>query len=126
MCLMLEAGANHHHHNLPTSDEVALIIVDEYGEPCSCDIILTYHDSTSLFRIDPNHAAYMLLHYVLFFLHGEAGWHWGLELLNTNRARMRTCMTQRAFYQYCLYTYEHSFNMLFRGGRLFQQYIVDA
>ena len=70
---MLEAGADRRHHNLPTSDEVALIITAEYREPCFHDIILTYCDGTGLFHIDSNHATYMLLHYVLFFLHGKAG-----------------------------------------------------
>src|SRR5437667_11675256 len=39
---------------------------------------------------------------------------------------MRTHITQQAFYQYRLHTYDHSFNVLSHGGSLFQQYIIDT
>ena len=71
MRLIMEAGADRRRSNLPTSDEIAGIIPDEYGEPCKRDIVLTERvagvTGTSLKRIDQNHAAYMPLHYVLFF-----------------------------------------------------------
>jgi hypothetical protein len=126
MRLLLEAGADQRRHNLPTSNEVALIIADEYGEPCSREIVLTYRNGTGLSYIDPNHGAYMPLHYVLLFPGGDMGWHWALELCNVNGVRTRIRMTQRAFYRHRLHVRKHDFNTLCRGGRLFQQYVVDA
>ena len=77
MRLIMEAGTDRQRSNLPISDEIAGIIPDEYGEPCKRDIILTERvagvTGTSLKRIDQNHAAYMPLHYVLLFPHGEHG-----------------------------------------------------
>src|SRR4051794_35443511 len=98
MCLLLEAGANRYCYNLPTSEEVTLIIADKYDKSCSRDIILTYRNSTGLSHIDPNHGAYMLLHYVLLFLGRDMGWHWALELCNMNGIYTRIHITQRAFY----------------------------
>jgi hypothetical protein len=43
MRLILEAGTNHRYKNLPISNEVAIIIPDEYSNTSFRDIILTEH-----------------------------------------------------------------------------------
>lgn len=68
----------------------------------------------------------MPLHHVLFFPCGDLGWHWALRLHNPDNIRKNDRITQRAFYHYMLHT-KHNMNaFLFRGGKLFQQYLVDA
>ena len=44
MRLVLEAGADRRRENLPTSDEVAAIIPDEYGDPSCRNIVLAERD----------------------------------------------------------------------------------
>ena len=82
----METGADRRRENLPTSNEIALIIEYEYGEAGFCDIVLarrTGNADNNFSIINPNHASYMALHYVLLFPHGDMGWHWGLELLDS-------------------------------------------
>jgi hypothetical protein len=131
MQLILEAGADRRRNNLPTSTEVAAIIINnEYDLPCERDIVLTERrdgtEQSYLRRISQNHAAYMPLHYVLLFPYGELGFHWGLTVNAISRARVRTRLCQRAFYRYRLHVRNDVFFVLHRGGRLFQQYVVDA
>ena len=76
MRLIMEAGADRCCKNLPTSNEIATIIINEYDNPCKRDIILTERvnsvDGTSMKRISQNHTAYMPLHYILLFVRTAA------------------------------------------------------
>ena len=77
--LVMETSTDRQRENLPRSDEIAVIIPDEYGEAGFCDIVLAkrngnQNDNFSI--INPNHASYMPLHYVLLFPHGDLGWYW--------------------------------------------------
>ncbi|RPA89292.1 hypothetical protein L873DRAFT_1892119 [Choiromyces venosus 120613-1] len=90
MQLVVESGADRRRENLPTSDEVALILPEEYGEAGCRDLVLAKRDnsgpvSETLTIINQNHASYLPMHYVLLFPNGELGWHWGRELRNENR-----------------------------------------
>ena len=40
-------------------------------------------------RVDPSHAAYLPLHYVLLFPCGDQGWHWNLILQHQNNNLLR-------------------------------------
>ena len=84
MKLLLEMGADRRRSNLPTVDEVAIIIPDEYNQGGFRDIVLAYRnpeiDTNQYHTISSNSAAYMPLHYVLFFPCGDLGWHWALTL----------------------------------------------
>ena len=79
MRLILEAGANRRRENLPTSNEVAVIIPDEHSNASFRDIMLmergTPNKPPRYFRINLAHAAYMPLHYILLFPRGDTGWH---------------------------------------------------
>ena len=130
MQLILEAGANRRRKNLLTSDEVAVIIPDEYGNASFRDIVLaeryTPNEQPRYCRINSTHAAYMPLHYVLLFPRGDTGWHWGLQLRDSNQARQRDRLTQRAYFRFYLHVRRHSKLVPFAYCRLFQQYVVDA
>lgn len=111
--LVMESGADKRRHNLPTSNEVAAIIPDEYGEAGFRDIVLAHRnpDANRLFSvIDPNHAAYMPLHYVLLFPSGERGWHWGLRLRDELNRRKNLRLQQREFYRYVTIPYVQILN----------------
>ena len=68
----------------------------------------------------------MPLHYVILFSSGEPGWHWSLELRNSNGIRQKIRLPQRAFYHYRLHPRRVETALLFQSQRLFQQYLVDA
>lgn len=79
MKLLLELGADRHRSNLSTIDEVAMIIPDKYQQGGFCDIVLAYqspqNNNNQYYTISSNFATYIPLHYVLFFLCGDLGWH---------------------------------------------------
>lgn len=129
MRLIIETGADRRRENLPTGEELAAVLPDEYAEASRRDIVLAVRDpgpnSRPLHLIDPSHAGYMALAYVLLFPYGDYGWNYSLELRPSSRNQVRTRLEQRQFYRYRLHVRE-SFSSLFYGCRLFQQYIVDA
>ncbi|KAF8805155.1 hypothetical protein BYT27DRAFT_7105206, partial [Phlegmacium glaucopus] len=90
MKLCVLPGNDPRRYNLPTVDEVAVVLPgDDDFRGDYRDIIVHlrpqhYHDShdgrdhLQLQRINEGHSAYAPLHYVLFFPHGESGWYQGL------------------------------------------------
>lgn len=77
MKILLELGADRRSSNLPTINEVAIIIPDEYNQGRFCNIVLGYRNSednnNQYHTISSNSAAYIPLHHVLFFLRGDLG-----------------------------------------------------
>jgi hypothetical protein len=77
MRLIIESGADCRCENLLTSNEVIAIIPDEY-----IDLVLMVceagRDCSQIHMVNVIHAVYMPLHYVLLFLYGDPGWHYGL------------------------------------------------
>lgn len=126
MQLVVEQGADHRRHNLPVTNEIALLIPTEYDQPCRRDVVVVSRNSDALRTIDRNTSLYMNLHYVLLFPCGSVGFHWGLRLQNLDQSRKRDRMGQRQFYRYRLHLRPTEFSVLFRAARLFQQYVVDA
>ena len=63
---------------------------------------------------------------MLLFPRGDTGWHWGLQLRNSNQARQRDRLTQRAYFRFYLHVRSDSRLVPFAYCRLFQQYVVDA
>ena len=119
-------------YNLPTADEVAAVIpgsgenedVDEHR-----DIILRLKQG-GLKRISQIHPLYAPLHYILLFPRAEQGWHRYIPSLSGARGTRRAPhVSQRCYYAYRLHPriiQGNEIDYLFRGGRLFQQYMVDA
>ncbi len=124
-------GTDGRQYNLPTVDELAAIIPGDGSEPVKNDrdIVLHMHDD-SLKHISQLHPSYQPLHYVLLFPHGELGWniHMLLEETETSEHREQKKITQHMYYAYRLQdrpTIEPN-APLYRGERLYHQYIVDA
>lgn len=88
MRLLLEKGADRRRHNLPTANEVVIIISNEYDRAGFRDIVLACrrleNDAPTFQIISSNTAAYIPLHYVLFFPCGDLGWYWALRLYNSD------------------------------------------
>lgn len=116
-------GRDPRRYNLPTSDDIAVILPGDGASMDSRDIILRLRNPPNqpLQRIYDMHPAYPCLHYVLLFPYGEAGWHYNLMNNSSNPRRI----TQLQFNAFRLYAHMGEFNTVLRGGRLFQQFIVD-
>jgi len=69
--------------------------------------------------ISESHRSYDPLQYVLFFPFGCDGWHHQLVMANNRK------LTAMRYYAYRIMSRENELNHLLRGGRLFQQYLVD-
>ena len=131
--LVVNDGADLRRANLPTTNEVAIIVPEEYGEKGFRDIVLAQRSVNEngaitehrFSRINQNHAAYLPLHYVVMFPRGETGWHWGLELNNEAGQRQRLRVGQRSFYCFRLHQRQDEPDTIFRCQRLFQQLVVD-
>ena len=126
--LLVERGADRRRENLPTADEVAVLIPDETESTTGQrDLVPAYrqpqgNDSTK--RVHATHPLYMPLAYVLLFPKGEPGWHWGLSLHGNQRQNTR--LEQQQFYRYRLHPRNGERSVLFYAKRLFQQYVVDV
>ncbi|MCO5567881.1 hypothetical protein L7F22_021577 [Adiantum nelumboides] len=93
------------------------------------DIVLHCQDGR-LQRISNLHRSYMPLLYVLLFPRGEDGWHLKLPYADmdvpTNALTDHQCVTQREYYAYRLQVWPDTNACLLCGGRLLQQFIIDA
>ena len=128
--LVLERGADRRRENLPTADEVAIILPDEREEGSSRDIVLARRDARgapvpAYERIDCTHPAYWPLHYVLLFPHGDLGRNFSQRLHDNDGTVTDKRLEQRAYFRYYLHPRIGQYSILFAARRLFQQYIVD-
>jgi hypothetical protein len=130
--LCVVPGNDPRRYNLPTANEVGVILPGEdIFQGDRRDIILhlrpqyyyNEHDNSDhlqLQRISEGHAAYAPLHYVLFFPFGEPGWYYELRIPNNPRR-----ITLLQYTAYRLHPRQHEFSTILRGCRLFQTYLVD-
>ncbi|CAF1394809.1 unnamed protein product [Rotaria sordida] len=110
-------------YNLPTANEVAAVFVGEDSEVPTYRHIAIHPRGQSLQTIhiiDPNCDSMI---YPLLFPRGDKGWYPELEKTDQSRNRKRVSMLQ--FYSYRL-AIRPTFSAIHYGGKLFQQYIVDA
>ena len=129
--LQVMPGHNQRCYNLPTSDEIVVILLGDGTAPDRWDIILRHRsDNQSLTWIDNSHPAYSPLHYVLLFPNGDLGWHRDLHhrpvpgsVLKPGWNAPHISQTQYSLFH--LHTCTNEYSTIHRSGRLFQQYIVD-
>jgi hypothetical protein len=130
--LCVVPGNDPRRYNLPTTDEVGIILPENDSFRGDFrDIILhlrprhyynTFHNQehVQLDRINEGHAAYAPLHYVLLFPYGESGWYYELHVPGNPR---RVTLLQYTAYR--LHSRLNEFSTILRGCRLFQTYLVD-
>ena len=128
MAIFLQQWEDHCRYNLPTVDEVATIIpgTGEEDVDCNRDIVLHYKHG-GLCNITHLHPLYAPLHYVPLFPNSDQGWHMQIEIIPLERGNIRSKhIPQRCYFAFHLYPRPMQPSDLFKGGRLFQQYVVDA
>ncbi|KAF9440445.1 hypothetical protein P691DRAFT_647674, partial [Macrolepiota fuliginosa MF-IS2] len=125
--LRVTPGVDERTHNLPTANEIAVIMPSAGIEEASehRDIILRYKHG-GLQRISHLQVSYAPLHYVLLFPYGDHGWHRAIPSHVGRDGKKRTpFVTQICYYAYRFHTRPGEKLPLHYGGKLFQQFVVD-
>ncbi|XP_078280432.1 uncharacterized protein LOC144607444 [Rhinoraja longicauda] len=105
--------------NRQIANEVAVIIPNNNEPEATSRHIILKERGGGLRIISESHRSYDSLQYVLFFPLGDDGWHYQLKMRNGRK------LTAMRYYAYKIMNRDNEFNQLLRGGRLFQQYVVD-
>ncbi|XP_026451721.1 uncharacterized protein LOC113352060 [Papaver somniferum] len=125
---------NAQQYNLPTTSEIAGLIVDNPEGDGTRDIIVDEKKS-GLKNISELHPSYMALQYPLLFPYGEDSLHTDIPYDKDNTSvrddelgfeKKRKNITMREYYAFRLQQRSNEGRTLIRGGRLFQQFVVDA
>jgi hypothetical protein len=126
--LRVAPGHDRRRYNLPTADEVAVILPGMEGDSMQLsqrDIVLQ-NRAGGLQIINDLHPAYVPLYYVLLFPYGENGWHPALSLHSPDSGQtVAKRLTQTRYVAYRLHVRENEYSALLRGGRLLQRFMVD-
>nr|GEX65420.1 hypothetical protein CTI12_AA123990 [Tanacetum cinerariifolium] len=112
-------------YNKPT---VAALITNDFGDGVlTKDVIMDSKDSGPK-RISELHPSYMALQYPLLFPYGKDGFHEKIPYHTNEGSWKNNCgfVTMKEYYAYIIQQRNDQGTTLLRGGRLFQQYLVDA
>ena len=115
-------------YNAPTVPEIAALITNDFGDGIPTRDIIISNKDEGLKRISELHPEYMALQYPLLFPYGEDGFHEKIQYHNNrgDHKTKRDYVTMKEFYAYVIQQRNNQGTTLLRGGRLFQQYLVDA
>ncbi|KAK9072558.1 hypothetical protein SSX86_008992 [Deinandra increscens subsp. villosa] len=109
-------------YDLPTPGCIGAILYGPESSSEQYDIVLHPKDGV-LRRVSNLHPSYMPLQYPLLFPYGESGWSSNLKFESKGKTRQ---LTMNMYYSFFLHDRVNVYSHLLRGGRLFQQFIVDA
>ncbi|KAL3620360.1 hypothetical protein CASFOL_035272 [Castilleja foliolosa] len=100
------------------------IVYAEDPNACNYDIVVHNKGGTP-HRVSKLHPSYIPLQYPLLFPFAEPGWCPSLKLHSFSEGR-RSNLTVNMYYSFQIHDRHNVYSLLLRGGRLFQQYLVDA
>ncbi|PWA72010.1 DNA helicase [Artemisia annua] len=122
----LYSGERPRGYELPASQTLGAIVFDSGPESESnYDVILEYINGV-VKRVSKIHKSYMSLQFPLIFIYGQPGYHTKLMLRTADPNDEPKRVSMNAFYTYQLHPRHDTYNLLFRTGRLFQQYVVGV
>ncbi|KAH9541362.1 hypothetical protein CY35_14G059600 [Sphagnum magellanicum] len=117
-------------YNVPTADEVVALMVGDGSKAIDRPDVILVQQAGPFQRIFELHVRYMALHYPLLFPYDEDGWHPNIQLndhVEESKLQRKHCnVTMVKFYDYRFQHQDTNGIALLWGGRLRQQYIVDA
>ena len=114
-------------YNLPTTSEVAGLIVGDLMEENFQRYIIVEHRKNGLQRISDLHPSFMSMTYPLIHPYGEDGYRVGINLGDViNKTYKRQKLTMRDFYCFRIQQRLNEGKTLLLAGRLLQQYNVDG
>ncbi|XP_076902818.1 uncharacterized protein LOC143557694 [Bidens hawaiensis] len=114
-------------YNLPTTSEVAALIVGDFCDAMDKRDIIVNSRSGGLRRISELHPSYSPLQFPLLYPFGEDGYKVDIPHRNvdpSSTAARKKC-TLREFFAYRLQDRPNQFSLPLNGRRLFQQLLVD-
>lgn len=112
-------------YNLPTSNEIAAIIVGDYSASEYTFDVLVHDKDVGLRRVSSIHPSYMALQYPLLFPYGERGFHLGIQY-NDYDGTGRKYVTMLEFHRFFMHYRLNEPNPYTCYGRLSDQIVVDA
>nr|GEW51330.1 DNA helicase [Tanacetum cinerariifolium] len=113
-------------YELPNSDVLGgIVFEDGPNSRTDFDAIIEFRGVLPQ-RINELHQSYMSLQFPLLFVFGEPGYYPELLLKPRNGRGRGQKVTMNAYYEYQLHLRVKGFGFIFKGGRLFQQYVVAA
>ncbi|KAF6171342.1 hypothetical protein GIB67_020409 [Kingdonia uniflora] len=127
--LHYDNSTDHRRYNMPTTDEIAIILPGDGMEISNVRYIIMYRkQEKGLMQISEFHPAYLPLHYFpSFFPTGQLGWTTGLKHWDVTRnVSTSGKLSMKQYFCYRLFECTSEYSPILRGGRLFQQFIVDA
>ncbi|PIA25852.1 hypothetical protein AQUCO_10700003v1 [Aquilegia coerulea] len=129
--LTFKAGTDCRRYNLPTSDDIAVILPGDGSKEAEKRDIVLHLRNHHLERISECHPMYLPSHYVLLFPRGELGWstelrHWDVLKQVYKPDAPRNRLTQLEYFCYRLFERSTEYSAILRAGPLFQQFLVDA
>nr|XP_029144576.1 uncharacterized protein LOC112705325 [Arachis hypogaea] len=116
-------------YNLPSSNEVAALIVGDFDSGDAGRDIIVQLKSGHLQRIHETHTAFIPLQYPMMFPYGEDGYQEDIPLRESHRAdenRKRQRVSLREFIAFRIQERKVEYATIVNGGRLFQQFLVDC
>ncbi|XP_040362335.1 uncharacterized protein LOC112166811 isoform X2 [Rosa chinensis] len=115
-------------YETPTSEEIGGLIVGEIGQYNANKDLIIESKSGCLQRISKIHPKYMSLQYPILFPYGEDGYKPNLliEQIPGNSKKKRQRISMRAYIAYQIQDRNNEVKTLLKGGRLFQQFLVDS
>ncbi|XP_020094143.1 uncharacterized protein LOC109714116 [Ananas comosus] len=121
-------GENMAQYNPPAASEIAGLIVDDLGSADRQRDIVVEYKTKNLKRISDLHPSFMAMQYPILFPYGEDGFRIGIKYNESSQRKIgcRKHVTMREFYAYRMHNRLEEGRTLISGGKLFQQYIVDA
>ena len=123
--ISIQLAANHNRDryrwNLPTADEVAVVIPGDGTQSYGCRDIVVHRCNGPLRKISDGSPMYESLQYPLLFIYGEDGYHYNLQMSPSKENRL----SPMDYIAYRIQQRPNKFSLLIQSGRLFQQYLVD-
>ncbi|XP_035830079.1 uncharacterized protein LOC118479584 [Helianthus annuus] len=115
-------------YNLPTSSEVAALIVGDIDNTLENRDIVFETQTGSLKRISELHPSYLALQYPILFPYGDDGYRIDIPhrgVIDVTNKKRPNC-TMREFFAYRVQDRSNQFSLILNSRRLFQQFLVDA
>ncbi|GJY12775.1 DNA helicase [Tanacetum coccineum] len=110
-------------YDLPTSQTLGGIVFQS-GQHTETDYdVIIESRGGSPQRINKLHPSYMSLQFPLLFVFGQPGFHTEIQQQGVDEEKR---VSMNMFYMYQLHERINSYWLLFRGGRLLQQYVVGV
>lgn len=115
-------------YNLPSSSEVAALIVGDIKDIIDHRDIIVESNTHGLKRISELHPSYLALQYPILFPYGDDGYRVDIphrDGIASKKKKPPQC-TMREFFAYRIQDRESGFSLILHARRLLQQFLVDA